>query len=145
MEDVSLQYRRCFFMFFRRVKAIAKQARSAMCLALQRPCLLCDCLHSPESLHSPEKAILMGIGWILARFFLHIYSPRSSQGKLKHKKERGHYIHLDQTNLVNKGFIALTKRQLFLAGRGKSRAGKMAPLIHLLEFVLLYVCLCSAV
>ena len=29
--------------------------------------------------------------------------------------------------------------------RGKSRAGKVAPFIHLLEFVLLYICLCSAV
>ena len=54
--------------------------------------------------------------WILAKFFLHIYSPRWSQGQVKHKKERGHYSHLDQTNWLNKGFIALPKRQLFLAG-----------------------------
>ena len=87
-----------------------------------------------------RKSHLNG-SWILAKFFLHIYSPRWSQGQLKHKKERGHYSHLDQTNLVKKGFIALTLRDQ----RGKSQAGKMAPLIHLLEFVLLYVCLCSAV
>ena len=54
--------------------------------------------------------------WILAKFFLHIYSPRWSQGQLKHKKERGHYSHLDQTNLVKKGIIAMPKRELFLAG-----------------------------
>ena len=62
-----------------------------------------------------RKSHLNG-SWILAKFFLHIYSPRWSQGQLKHIKERGHCSLLDQTNLVKTGFIALTKRELFLTG-----------------------------
>ena len=56
---------------------------------------------------------------------MHIYSPRLSQGKLKHKKERGHYVHLDQTNLVNKGFIALTT---FSCGTREIPSGQDGPI-----------------
>ena len=85
--------------------------------------------------------------WILSKFFLHIYSPRWSQGQLKYKKERRHYSHLDQTNLVNSGFIAVPKRELFPAGPTREIPSGQDGSINSFTriFFLLYVCLCSSV
>ena len=83
--------------------------------------------------------VKMAHGWILAKFFFaFLWTSTSSQSIKTQKRTRPVSSHLDQTSLVDKGFIIWPKHyankiSLLRDQRGQSRAGKIGPSCPLAE------------
>ena len=60
------------------------------------------------------------VGYWPSSFFFRVHGPRQSQGPLTRKERtRPIFSHLDQTSLVNKGFIIMAFEEIFPVGLGE--------------------------